>query len=123
MRARREVRNSWISARLSMSSTVGRVRAPWGVLLLPGKTGTPRAPAAQLEWRHDAAIDAATSSTTPHLHGIAEDPRHEWETPLMDKLSPPATAAGPSEAFTGPVWFDVLYRGAEPSRARVNAVH
>jgi len=41
----------------------------------------------------------------------------------MDKLSPPATAAGPSEAFTGPVWFDVLYRGAEPSRARVNAVH
>ncbi len=41
----------------------------------------------------------------------------------MDKLSQPATAAGPSETFTGPVWFDVLYRGAEPSRARVNAVH
>lgn len=40
----------------------------------------------------------------------------------MQKLTAPATAKGPSEIFTGDVWFDQLYRGEEPSRARVNAV-
>ena len=30
---------------------------------------------------------------------------------------------GPSEMFTGDVWFDVIARGEEPSRMRVNAVH
>ncbi|MEY9857760.1 quercetin dioxygenase-like cupin family protein [Catenulispora sp. GAS73] len=40
----------------------------------------------------------------------------------MQKLTAPATAKGPSEMFTGEVWFDQIYRGEEPSRARVNAV-
>ncbi|GAA1956945.1 (R)-mandelonitrile lyase [Catenulispora subtropica] len=40
----------------------------------------------------------------------------------MQKLTAPATAKGPSEIFTGDVWFDQIYRGEEPSRARVNAV-
>ena len=29
---------------------------------------------------------------------------------------------GPAEMFTGDVWFDVLAKGAEPSRMRVNTV-
>src|SRR5205085_4489318 len=29
---------------------------------------------------------------------------------------------GPAERFTGDVWFDVIARGEEPSRLRVNAV-
>jgi quercetin dioxygenase-like cupin family protein len=30
---------------------------------------------------------------------------------------------GPAERFTGDVWFDVIAKGEEPSRMRVNAVH
>jgi quercetin dioxygenase-like cupin family protein len=30
---------------------------------------------------------------------------------------------GPADMFTGDVWFDVIARGEEPSRVRVNAVH
>ena len=30
---------------------------------------------------------------------------------------------GPEETFTGPVWLDVICRGEEPSRMRVNSVH
>jgi quercetin dioxygenase-like cupin family protein len=30
---------------------------------------------------------------------------------------------GPADMFTGDVWFDVLAKGEEPSRLRVNAVH
>ena len=30
---------------------------------------------------------------------------------------------GPADMFTGDVWFDVIARGEEPSRLRVNAVH
>jgi quercetin dioxygenase-like cupin family protein len=30
---------------------------------------------------------------------------------------------GPTEMFTGDVWFDVIAAGAPPSRLRVNAVH
>jgi quercetin dioxygenase-like cupin family protein len=41
----------------------------------------------------------------------------------MQRLTAPATAKGPAEWFTGDVWFDQIYRGDEPSRARVNAVH
>lgn len=41
----------------------------------------------------------------------------------MEKLTAPATGKGPAEWFTGEVWFDQIYRGEEPSRARVNAVH
>lgn len=33
-----------------------------------------------------------------------------------------ATTKGPAERFTGDVWFDVIARGEEPSRIRVNAV-
>jgi quercetin dioxygenase-like cupin family protein len=33
------------------------------------------------------------------------------------------TAKGPAERFTGDVWLDVIARGEEPSRVRVNAVH
>jgi quercetin dioxygenase-like cupin family protein len=32
------------------------------------------------------------------------------------------TAKGPQEMFTGDVWFDVIARGEEPSRIRVNTV-
>ena len=32
------------------------------------------------------------------------------------------TVKGPAEMFTGDVWFDVIAKGEEPSRMRVNAV-
>jgi quercetin dioxygenase-like cupin family protein len=41
----------------------------------------------------------------------------------MQKLTRPATGRGPADNFAGEVWFDQIYRGEEPSRARVNAVH
>ncbi|TCC05502.1 cupin domain-containing protein [Kribbella soli] len=41
----------------------------------------------------------------------------------MEKLTKPATGKGPGDWFVGEVWFDQIYRGEEPSRARVNAVH
>jgi quercetin dioxygenase-like cupin family protein len=41
----------------------------------------------------------------------------------MQRHATPATGKGPVEWFTGDVWFDQIYRGDEPSRARVNAVH
>ncbi len=41
----------------------------------------------------------------------------------MQKLTAPATAKGSAETFTGEVWFDQIYRGDQPARARVNAVH
>jgi quercetin dioxygenase-like cupin family protein len=40
----------------------------------------------------------------------------------MELLMKPATGKGPAEMFTGDVWFDVVYRGEEPSRARANMV-
>lgn len=40
----------------------------------------------------------------------------------MDKLTPPPTAKGPAEWFTGDVWFDQICRGEQPSRTRVNTV-
>ncbi|RZT26740.1 quercetin dioxygenase-like cupin family protein [Kribbella sp. VKM Ac-2569] len=40
----------------------------------------------------------------------------------MEKLTRPATAKGPGDWFVGEVWFDQIYRGEEPSRARVNVV-
>jgi quercetin dioxygenase-like cupin family protein len=41
----------------------------------------------------------------------------------MEKLTKPATGKGPGDWFVGEVWFDQIYSGEEPSRARVNAVH
>src|SRR5262245_15096677 len=41
----------------------------------------------------------------------------------MEVLTKAATAKGPAEWFTGDVWFDVIVRGEEPSRMRVNSVH
>ncbi|MFI5718061.1 cupin domain-containing protein [Nocardia sp. NPDC051750] len=41
----------------------------------------------------------------------------------MDTLGKPPTTKAPAEIFTGPVWFDTIYRGEDPSRARLNAVH
>ncbi|MEU4311482.1 cupin domain-containing protein [Nocardia sp. NPDC024068] len=41
----------------------------------------------------------------------------------MDILSTPPTTEAPPEIFTGSVWFDTIYRGEEPARARLNAVH
>lgn len=41
----------------------------------------------------------------------------------MRRLTTPASGKGPADWFTGQVWFDQIYRGEEPSRARVNAVH
>ena len=32
------------------------------------------------------------------------------------------SAKGPAEMFTGDVWFDVIAKGQEPSRMRVNMV-
>jgi len=40
----------------------------------------------------------------------------------MELLKQPPTAKGPAEWFAGDVWFDVVYRGEEPSRARANVV-
>jgi quercetin dioxygenase-like cupin family protein len=41
----------------------------------------------------------------------------------MQKLTKPATGRGPAEWFTGDVYIDQIYRGEDPSRARLNAVH
>lgn len=40
----------------------------------------------------------------------------------MEKLAKQPSAKGPAEMFTGDVWFDVIARGEEPARLRVNAV-
>jgi len=40
----------------------------------------------------------------------------------MEILKPLPTGKGPAEWFAGDVWFDVIYRGEEPSRARANMV-
>jgi quercetin dioxygenase-like cupin family protein len=36
----------------------------------------------------------------------------------MELLKQPPTSKGPADWFAGDVWFDVIYRGEEPSRAR-----
>jgi quercetin dioxygenase-like cupin family protein len=41
----------------------------------------------------------------------------------MELIRKVPTVKGPAETFTGDVWFDALYRGVEPARARLNAVH
>jgi quercetin dioxygenase-like cupin family protein len=38
-------------------------------------------------------------------------------------LHPSGTTKGPAAIFTGDVYFDVIVKGEEPSRVRVNAVH
>lgn len=40
----------------------------------------------------------------------------------VELLKQPPTAKGPAEWFTGDVWFDVVYRGQDPSNARANTV-
>ena len=40
----------------------------------------------------------------------------------MELLKQPQTGKGPADWFAGDVWFDVIYRGQEPSRARANMV-
>ena len=40
----------------------------------------------------------------------------------MELLKQPPTGKGPDDWFAGDVWFDVIYRGEEPSRARANMV-
>ncbi|WP_261564664.1 (R)-mandelonitrile lyase [Frankia gtarii] len=40
----------------------------------------------------------------------------------MQVLAKQPTTKGPAEVFTGDVWFDVVTRGEEPSRVRVNTV-
>ena len=40
----------------------------------------------------------------------------------MEVLKKQPTAKGPAAWFTGDVWFDVIARGEEPSRMRVNTV-
>ncbi|MFE2943660.1 cupin domain-containing protein [Streptomyces sp. NPDC059255] len=40
----------------------------------------------------------------------------------MEFVKQQPTGKGPEEWFTGDVWFDVLYAGAEPSRMRANMV-
>ena len=41
----------------------------------------------------------------------------------MEILKKAPSAKGPAEWFTGDVWFDVIAKGEEPSRLRVNSVH
>ena len=41
----------------------------------------------------------------------------------MEVLTRQATTRGPAEMFTGDVWFDIIARGEEPSRMRINVVH
>jgi quercetin dioxygenase-like cupin family protein len=40
----------------------------------------------------------------------------------MQLLQQTASTKGPADLFTGDVWFDVIARGDEPSRLRVNSV-
>lgn len=40
----------------------------------------------------------------------------------MEIVPKPPTAKAPEERFTGDAWLDVLVRGSEPSRLRVNVV-
>ncbi|MFB6397574.1 hypothetical protein [Polymorphospora lycopeni] len=40
----------------------------------------------------------------------------------MQILTKQPTVKGPAEMFTGDVWFDVIVKGEEPSRVRVNTV-
>ena len=40
----------------------------------------------------------------------------------MELLPNQPTAKGPAELFTGDVCFDIVIRGEEPSRVRVNTV-
>jgi quercetin dioxygenase-like cupin family protein len=40
----------------------------------------------------------------------------------MELLKQPPTMMAPAQMFTGDAWFDVIYRGEEPSRARANMV-
>jgi len=40
----------------------------------------------------------------------------------MELLKQPPTGQGLAEMFAGDVWFDVIYRGEEPSRSRANVV-
>lgn len=40
----------------------------------------------------------------------------------MEILPKQPSAKGPSERFTGDVWFDVIAKGEPPSRVRVNTV-
>ncbi|MEU4700727.1 hypothetical protein [Nonomuraea dietziae] len=40
----------------------------------------------------------------------------------MQLITQPPTSKAPAEMFTGDAWWDVIYRGEEPSRARANMV-
>ncbi|MEV4751598.1 cupin domain-containing protein [Streptosporangium sp. NPDC049248] len=40
----------------------------------------------------------------------------------MEIVKQPPTSKAPAEWFTGDVWWDVIYAGQEPSRARANMV-
>jgi quercetin dioxygenase-like cupin family protein len=40
----------------------------------------------------------------------------------MEILPKQPSTKGPAEMFTGDVWFDVIVKGEEPSRVRVNTV-
>lgn len=40
----------------------------------------------------------------------------------MELLNKQPTVKAPAETFTGDAWFDVIARGEEPSRMRINVV-
>ncbi|GAA3105163.1 (R)-mandelonitrile lyase [Streptosporangium carneum] len=40
----------------------------------------------------------------------------------MKLIEQPPTSKAPADMFTGDAWWDVIYRGEEPSRARANVV-
>lgn len=56
-----------------------------------------------------------------HLSGDLDN-RVELKELSMEFISPGPSGKGPAEQFTGDVWFDVIYAGKEPSRARTNIV-
>jgi hypothetical protein len=59
----------------------------------------------------DAVATGSSSVVTPKVKGT-----------LVQILPKQPSAKGPAEMFTGDVWFDVIAKGEEPSRTRVNIV-
>ena len=46
----------------------------------------------------------------------------DWQEYTVEFLSKQPTVKAPAETFTGDAWVDVIARGEEPSRMRVNVV-
>jgi hypothetical protein len=51
-----------------------------------------------------------------------EPPSSSWREMSLEIRPKQPTTKGPADLFTGDIWFDVIAKGEEPSRIRVNAV-